>query len=237
MIGEFFTINATNIGHAAMRAASRPIPQEDPAQMNLSLRKTDAGRDEIVIEVSTWQGFSRDIRISQGKIWSILQISDSERCRAACQHYIDDRAEHVRRAVFDAQACTERVDDSHLDAGSASYGIGGVAASEEQAHEFVMRPSTFVGGPATFESVLAYVHGFEAAFEMSQGRQPVLHQFSDLIKELKQELGREPTDDQTAEAIGALEPLLAKLFTAPMPTRLSKAVNTPNPHATEEDSA
>ncbi|MGV2983612.1 hypothetical protein ACNPNP_07855 [Microbacterium sp. AGC85] len=32
MIGEFFSISETNIGHVATRAALRPIPQDEPAE-------------------------------------------------------------------------------------------------------------------------------------------------------------------------------------------------------------
>lgn len=103
MIGEFFSINETNIGHAAMRAACRPIPQDEPAEMKLVGRTEDSGREEVYINVSTPGGFSRDIRIGKAKVWGILQIKDSERCRAACQRFIDDRAEHARKAALDAQ--------------------------------------------------------------------------------------------------------------------------------------
>lgn len=103
MIGEFFSVNATNIGHAAMRAASRPIPEDAPAEMKLVQRTDDSGRKEVYIEVSTPLGFSRDIRIGKAKVWGILQIEDTVAMRAACQRFIDDRAEHVRRAVLDAQ--------------------------------------------------------------------------------------------------------------------------------------
>lgn len=104
MIGEFFTINETNTGHGAMRAACRPIPQDAPAEMKLGLRTEDSGRDEIYIEVSTHSDFSRGIRIGKAKVWGILQIEDTEAMRAACQRFIDDRAEQARQAVLVALA-------------------------------------------------------------------------------------------------------------------------------------
>ena len=103
MIGQFFSISETNIGHAAMRAASRPIPQDDPAEMKLVLRTEDSDREEVYIEVSTSAGFVRHIRIGKAKVWGILQIEDTVAMRAACQRFIDDRAEHTRQAVLDAQ--------------------------------------------------------------------------------------------------------------------------------------
>ena len=104
MIGEFFTINETNIGHAAMRAACRPMPQDAPAEMKLVLRTEDSDREEVYIEVNTPGGFLRHIRIGKAKVWGILQIEDTVAMRAACQRFIDDRAEHARQAVLDAQA-------------------------------------------------------------------------------------------------------------------------------------
>lgn len=103
MIGEFFSVNATNIGHAAMRAASGPIAEDAPAEMKLVLRTEDSDRDEVYIEVSTPLGFVRHIRIGQAKVWGILQIEDTAAMKAACQSFIDDRAEHARQAVLDAQ--------------------------------------------------------------------------------------------------------------------------------------
>lgn len=103
MIGEFFSISETNIGHAAMRAASRPIPQDAPAEMKLVQLTEGSGQKEVYIEVSTPAGFLRHIRVGQAKVWGILQIENTVAMRAACQHSIDDRAEHIRRAVLDAQ--------------------------------------------------------------------------------------------------------------------------------------
>lgn len=103
MIGEFFSISASNIGHAAIAAASRPIPQDEPATIRLASHAA-SGDDEIYIEVRSPYGFARDIRVGKAKVWSILQIKNHEACRAACQRFIDDRAEHVRAAVLEAQA-------------------------------------------------------------------------------------------------------------------------------------
>lgn len=118
MIGPLFTINRSNIGRAAIAAASRPIPEDTPAMITLARCKEDSGSETVCIEVSTPKGFSRSIRISEAKIASILQIQDYDACREACQAFIDDRAEHVRTAVLDAQAHCDRLDDSDLDVGS-----------------------------------------------------------------------------------------------------------------------
>ncbi|GAA5594482.1 hypothetical protein [Kocuria rhizophila] len=118
MIGPFFSINESNIGHAAVRAASRPIPQDAPAEMKLGLRTEDLGREDVYIEVSTPRGFSRGIRISKAEVVAILGSQDHEGCRTACQRYIDDLALLARRAVLDAQAHSERLDDPNLDTGN-----------------------------------------------------------------------------------------------------------------------
>lgn len=102
MIGEFFSISASSIGHAAITAASRPIPQDEPATIRLASYAA-SGDDEIYIEVRSPHRFARDIRAGKAKAWSILQIKDHEACRAACEHFIDDRAEHIRAAVLEAQ--------------------------------------------------------------------------------------------------------------------------------------
>ncbi|TQL47312.1 hypothetical protein FB562_0368 [Homoserinimonas aerilata] len=124
MIGPFFSINESNIGHAAMRAASRPIPQDAPAEMKLGLRTDDSGHEEAYIEVSTPQGFSRGIRIGKPRVVEILEIQDDEDCRTACQRYIDDLAQQARQAVLDAQAHSEHFGDSNLDAGDEPYVAG-----------------------------------------------------------------------------------------------------------------
>lgn len=121
MIGPFFSINESNIGHAAMRAASRPIPQDAPAEMKLGLRTEDSGHEEAYIEISTPRGFSRGIRIGKADVVAILEIQDNENCRAACQRYIDDLAQQARQAVLDAQAHSELRKDFDLDTGSEPY--------------------------------------------------------------------------------------------------------------------
>lgn len=213
MIGEFFSISASNIGHAAIAAASRPIPQDEPATIRLASHAA-SGDDEIYIEVRSPHGFSRDIRIGKAKVWSILQIQDHEACRAACQHFIDDRAEHVRAAVQEAQELEARFDDAHLDVGGEPYIVGGVATPQEQALAFVKRPGIFIGTPVRFDRVLAYLHGFETALELAHGRQPRLLEYRDLLEEIKQELGDKPSVDQELEAISALEPILERLYSA-----------------------
>lgn len=112
MIGPFFSVNESNIGHEAMRAASRSIAEDAPAVMKLVGRTDDSGREEVYINVSTPGGFSRDIRIGKAKIWGILQIKDDEAWRAACQSFIDDRAKHARQAVLDAQEHDRRIGNS-----------------------------------------------------------------------------------------------------------------------------
>lgn len=103
MISELFTINTTNIGRAAIAAASRPIPRDEPATICLASH-AESGDDEVYVEVRSPKGFSRDIRVGKDEVYSILMIKDPEACRAACQRFIDDRAEQIRAAVLGAQA-------------------------------------------------------------------------------------------------------------------------------------
>lgn len=213
MIGELFTISASNIGHAAIAAASRPIPEDAPATIQLASHEA-SGDDEVYIEVRTRRGFARDIRIGRAKVHAILRIDDPAACRASCQHFIDDRAEHVRAAVLEAQELEARFDDAHLDVGGEPYIVGGVATPQEQALAFVKRPGIFIGNPVRFDRVLAYLHGFEMALETAYGRQPRLHEYSDLLDEIKQELGSKPSADQELESISALEPILERLYSA-----------------------
>lgn len=123
MIGPLFTINASNIGHAAIAAASRPIPQDEPVTIKLASHAA-SGDNELYVEVRSAGGFARDIRIGEGEVGSILSIKAYDACRAACQAFIDDRAEHVRTAVLDAQAHSDRFDDLHLDVGSGPHVVG-----------------------------------------------------------------------------------------------------------------
>lgn len=71
--------------------------------MKLVLRTEDSGQEEVYIEVSTPANFLSHIRIGKAKVWGILQIEDTLAMRAACPRFIDDRAEHIRHTVFDAQ--------------------------------------------------------------------------------------------------------------------------------------
>lgn len=70
-----------------------------------------------------------------------------------------------------------------------------------------------MGNTVRFNRSLAYLHGFETALEMANGRQPRLHEYRDLLEEIKPELGNNPSNDQELEAISALEPILAQIFT------------------------
>ena len=72
----------------------------------------------------------------------------------------------------------------------------------------------FKGNSVRFDRALTYLHGFETALEMTHGRQPRLHEYSDLLDEIKQELGSRPSDDQELEAFSALEPILERLYSA-----------------------
>lgn len=113
MIGPFFTISASNIGHAAIAAASRPIPQDEPVTIKLAAHAESGGSD-LYVEVRSPGGFARDIRIGEGEVASILMIKENDACRAACQAFIDDRAEYVRAAVLDAQISDEHFNDRPL---------------------------------------------------------------------------------------------------------------------------
>ena len=225
MIGEFFSISASNIGHAAIRAASRPISQDEPATIRLASH-ADSGGDEIYVEVRSPAGFSRDIRIGSGKVHSIQMIKDLGACRAACQEFIDDRAGCIRAAVLEAQADDAR-DDSHLDQYSDGYVVGGTLTPEEHAQAFIKRPSMFIGDPVKLDRVLAYIHGLETALEMAHGRHPRLYKFEDLLNEIKQELGSDPTRDQELEAIHALEPIMAQVYAAALAAKLPEAEGKP----------
>lgn len=123
MIGPLFTINASNIGHAAIAAASRPIPQDEPVTIKLATHAA-SGDNELYVEVRSMGGFARDIRIGEGEVGSILAIREYDACREACQAFIDDRAEHVRTAVLDAQAHSDRFVDSHMDVSSGPHIMG-----------------------------------------------------------------------------------------------------------------
>lgn len=65
----------------------------------------------------------------------------------------------------------------------------------------------------TFDRVLANLQRFETALQMAYGCRPKLARYSDLIQELKQELGSGPEGDDL-QAIDALKPILARLDSA-----------------------
>lgn len=60
MIGPPFTINASNVGHAAIAAASRSIPQDEPVTIKLA-SKAASGDNELNFQVRSPGGFMRDI--------------------------------------------------------------------------------------------------------------------------------------------------------------------------------
>ncbi|MEQ4567248.1 hypothetical protein [Paenarthrobacter sp. CAP02] len=82
------------------------------------------------------RGFTRDIRVGEVKVWSILQIEEPGAIRAVCQRFIDDRAEHVRTAVREALAHWAQFDDSDLHAGSEPYVVNDTSP-EALAHGLV----------------------------------------------------------------------------------------------------
>lgn len=95
MVGDFFSISASNIDHAAIAAARRSIPQHEPATTRLASHAASQD-DEIYIDVRSPPGFSGDIRIGKAKVHSNLMVKDHESCRPACQHFIDNRAERAQ---------------------------------------------------------------------------------------------------------------------------------------------
>lgn len=71
-----------------------------------------------------------------------------------------------------------------------------------------------LGSPATFDRALAFIDGFEMALDLSHGRQPRLHEYNDVLPEIRQLLERDPPDAQESEAIDALEPILVQVYRA-----------------------
>lgn len=214
MIGPMFTISAHNIGYEAMRAGEEAASQPSPRAVATTLQLARHEDDEIFVEVRSDVGFARDIRIGEAKVSSILMINDHEASRAACQAFIDDRAEQIREALLEAWSQEAGYDDSHLVAGGGGYIVSQSVTPDERARAFVQRPDMHMGPPVHFDRALDYIKGFESALEMSQGRQPTLDQFSDLIEQIKRQLGDAPTEEQELEAIDALEPVLAQVYRA-----------------------
>lgn len=104
MIGPLFTISASNIGRAAIEAASRPVPLDDPSTITLAAHP-DGG---VLIQVRAPGGFCRDVPVEETAVREVLSIEDSQTCRAACEELIEDRAARVRRAIMESESSRRR---------------------------------------------------------------------------------------------------------------------------------
>lgn len=98
MITSPFNTSASNIGNAAMQAAS--IPWDAPVEMRLGAE--GPGENDAYVEVSSHGGYVRRISIDNARLAECRQEDDGPTAMGLCQQLVDDLAAQIRTAVCDA---------------------------------------------------------------------------------------------------------------------------------------
>lgn len=95
MIGQFFSINASNIGHAAMRAVFIAVDSGMDCRL---VSVTDDSAAEAGVLVTSTAGYRRMIPISEARVRACLSAEGIEET----QRFVDDLAQQIRAAVVEA---------------------------------------------------------------------------------------------------------------------------------------
>jgi len=98
--------------------------------------------------------------------------------------------------------------------------VGGIVADDPigLASAIVKRPGMYMGGPVTFERAAAFAMGLEMALIAVDGPSPLTQEDHRLLQERREGVR---SDDEEREDILALQPLLARLFSALRSARLN----------------
>ena len=106
MVGELFTINATNIARAAVREAGRRLDPESPANIEVAGQNL-GGAMQVFVRVSSPSSLTTTIDVNEASVRSCLEEDDSEVSRRMVSGLISSLAAKIIAVVPTERTATK----------------------------------------------------------------------------------------------------------------------------------